>query len=58
MDVRNANTALEAVERAGDALAVRVAQQAHNRVLEQLKGADTQVDIVVINRAGRILGRA
>ena len=58
VDVRNANTALEAVERAGDALAVRVAQQAHNRVLEQLKGADTQVDIVVINRAGRILGRA
>jgi cobalt-precorrin-5B (C1)-methyltransferase len=58
VDVRDANTALEAVERAGDTLAVRVAHEARERVIAQLKGADTQVDIVVINRAGRILGRA
>jgi cobalt-precorrin-5B (C1)-methyltransferase len=58
VDIRDANTALEAVERAGDTLAVRVAQEAHKRVLMQLKGADIQVDIVVIDRAGRILGRA
>ena len=58
IDVSDANTALEAVERAGDALAIRVAQEAHKRVVKQLKGAETQVDIVVIDRAGRILGRS
>ena len=57
-DIRDANTALEAVERAGDALAERVAQEALKRVKSQLKQADTKVDIVVIDRAGRILGRA
>jgi cobalt-precorrin-5B (C1)-methyltransferase len=58
VDIRDANTALEAVERAGNTLATRVAQQAHKRVMTQLKGADIAVDIVVIDRAGRILGRA
>ena len=58
VDVSDANTALEAVERAGDDLAVRVAQEAKKRVLLQLKNANIQVDIVVIDRAGRILGQA
>jgi cobalt-precorrin-5B (C1)-methyltransferase len=58
VDVSDANTALEAVERAGDALASRVAQEALKRVKTQLKEIDTQVDIVIIDRAGRILGRA
>lgn len=58
VDVSDANTALEAVERAGDALADRVAQEALKRVKDQLKDVDTIIDIVIINRSGRILGRA
>jgi len=56
-DVLGANTALEAVEIAGNTLAQAVAVQAQARVLEQLRGAVTQVDIVVIDRAGAILGQ-
>ncbi len=57
-DVRNANTALEAVEIAGNDLAQAVAEQAREQVLEILRGTVAQVDIVVIDRAGNILGRA
>ncbi len=56
-DVLNANTALEAVEIAGNDLAQAVAVQAQKRVLEQLRGAVLQVGIVVIDRAGNILGQ-
>lgn len=58
VDVSDANTALEAVERAGDDLAARVAKEARLQIIASLKGADTMVDTVVIDRAGRILGRA
>lgn len=58
VDVCDANTALEAYERAGASLAMRVAQEARERVLDSLKGAPTAVDIVVIDRAGNIIGRA
>jgi len=57
-DVRHANTALEAVEIAGNELAKVVAEQARVQVLETLRGTVEQVDIVVIDRAGKILGRA
>jgi cobalt-precorrin-5B (C1)-methyltransferase len=56
-DVSDANTALEAVEIAGAGLAQIVATRAKLHVDEFLAdGCDT--DIVVIDRAGNILGRA
>ena len=58
IDVSDANTALEAVERAGSELAHRVAYEARLRIIDALKGANTDVDTIVINRAGNILGRA
>jgi cobalt-precorrin-5B (C1)-methyltransferase len=57
-DVSEANTALEAVEIAGNGLAVEIARLAQGVVLEQLRGAEVAVDIVVIDRAGTILGQA
>lgn len=57
-DVSAANTALEAVEIAGDTLAQCVAERAKAQVEQQLTGSGTRVDIVVIDRSGRILGRA
>ena len=57
-DVSNANTALEAVEIAGNKLAKAVAEAARQRVLAQLGDATKRVDIIVIDRAGKILGRA
>ena len=57
-DVSSANTALEAVEIAGEALAQCVAERAKEQVEQQLAESGIQVDIVVIDRAGRILGRA
>jgi cobalt-precorrin-5B (C1)-methyltransferase len=56
-DVSGANTALEAVTIAGDALAQMVALAAKKRVDEFLK-LDIETDIVVIDRAGRVLARA
>ena len=58
VDISDANTALEAVERAGNDLAVRVAYEARLNIIKSLKGAKTVVDTVVIDRAGRILGRS
>lgn len=57
-DVSDANTALEAVTRAGNDLAQAMAKQAQLRVLKQLKGTVQNVDIVIIDRAGNILGQA
>jgi len=57
VDVSNMNTALEAVEKAGNKLAQAIAVQAQEQVLQQLRGAVTQVGIVVIDRAGNILGQ-
>jgi cobalt-precorrin-5B (C1)-methyltransferase len=56
-DVSDANTALEAVTRAGLGLAQAIAEQARERVLLQLKGSVQLVDIVVIDRAGTVLGK-
>jgi len=57
-DVRDANTALEALERAGPELARLVAQASRREVCEMLSGTDIIVDTVVIDRAGTIMGRA
>jgi len=39
-------------------LAARVAHEARMRVISALKGANTDVDIIVIDRTGTILGHA
>lgn len=57
-DVSDANTALEAVARAGPDLANWVAHTARAQVLSRLQGSDIVVDIVVIDRAGTVLGRS
>jgi len=57
-DVSDANTALEAVTRAGNRLAQAIAEQARVRVEKQLKNAVEHIDIVVIDRSGSILGQA
>jgi cobalt-precorrin-5B (C1)-methyltransferase len=56
-DISDANTALEAVTRAGNELAQAIAEQARERVRNQLKSAVQHIDIVVIDRAGTVLGK-
>lgn len=57
-DISDANTALEAVERAGPDLARIVAERAHPHVEDMLKGSGIQADLVVIDRAGVVLATA
>lgn len=57
-DVRDANTALEALERAGPELAKLVAAEARRQVCDMLAGKEIAIDTVVIDRAGTIMGRA
>lgn len=57
-DVSDANTALEAVERAGDGLAQAIAKQAQSVVMDRFNNAMQSVDIIVINRHGDIIGQA
>ena len=54
-DVSDANTALEAVERAGPALGQLVAEAARDAAAAQVP--DVAVDVVVIDRKGTILGK-
>lgn len=56
--VADANTALEAYEIAGSALAEQVAQIALAQVLDRFGTPETAFDIVVIDRAGAIIARA
>ncbi len=53
-----AATALEALEFGGTAMASAVATTALERIGEALKGAPVVVDVVVIDRGGRIVARA
>lgn len=55
-ELRDCNTALEAFERAGPPLAERIAQNALARAKKTLPSA--QIDIIVIDRSGRIVGHA
>ncbi|GFE64264.1 cobalt-precorrin-5B (C(1))-methyltransferase [Litoreibacter roseus] len=57
-NVEDANTALEAVGRAGDALAEIVAERARAHVAQLLGDAAVQPSTVVIDRAGRVLATA
>ncbi len=55
-DISNANTALEALEIAGEGLAKTVAERAKAQAGSMLAG--TAVDIIIINREGAIVGRS
>ena len=57
-NVDSAQTALHAYQMVGPGLAAWVATTAKNVVDDRLEGTGTTVDIVVIDRAGRILARA
>lgn len=56
-DVSDANTALEAVTRAGNELAQAIAVKARVCVKNQLKEAVKNIDVVIIDRAGLVLGK-
>ena len=56
--VKSANTALDAYAKTGPALAQALAEQARAAALTMLDGAPVQVETIVIDRAGTILGRA
>lgn len=58
---RGANTALEILQLAearGLDLAGRVADHAHAVAVNQLRGADVSVEIMVADRSGKLIGRA
>lgn len=55
--VRNANTALEAVQICGSYLASKVALKAQENALNMLDGADVQVEVIVVDRQGIVLAR-
>lgn len=56
--VRNANTALEALEICGPILADTVAQRALITVRETLKDAPVEAEVVIVSRTGEILAIA
>ncbi len=56
--IKAANTAVEALEIAGPKLGRRVAEGARETALKALDGAPVAVEVVVIDRAGAIVGRA
>jgi cobalt-precorrin-5B (C1)-methyltransferase len=53
-----ANTALEVLEISGEALAQRVAREAKQQVELVLRGADIAPDVIIVDRAGKIIGHA
>lgn len=55
--VAAANTAAEALEIAGPALAQAIAEQARQTALDTLKGAPVAVEVIVTDRGGTVLGR-
>ena len=56
--IKNVNTALEALEICGPKLAEIVAKKALARINEQLLNSNIICDVVIIDRAGKIVGRA
>jgi len=56
--LNDAETALHALEISGEPLAVAVAHRAQARAAEALQKADVSVDVVLVDRAGKILARA
>ncbi|MDF0602642.1 cobalt-precorrin-5B (C(1))-methyltransferase [Psychromarinibacter sp. C21-152] len=57
-ELATATTALEAAETAGPRLAAWAAEAARAHAAARLEGTGMQVDVVVIDRGGRILGQA
>ena len=57
-DVSDANTALEALERTGAPLANAIAGLVKTQATRQSRDKIKQIDVVVINRDGTIMGRA
>lgn len=57
-DVSDANTAFEALERAGPALGQAIAQGALLQIRDMIGAVPISADVVVIDRAGSIVGRA
>ena len=56
--VAQANTALEAYEIAGEKLVLAIARLANENVARQLGSSEIQSDVVIIDRAGKIIGRS
>lgn len=56
--IAKANTALEAFEIAGENLVNLLARMANENVRKQLGTAEIATDIVIIDRAGKIIGRS
>ncbi len=56
--VAGANTALQAHEIAGPALTAAIAEQARRTALDLLSGAPVEVETIIVDRAGTIVGRA
>jgi cobalt-precorrin-5B (C1)-methyltransferase len=56
--VLQANTAMEVLEISGEALAQRVADEARVQVETVLRGADVSADVIIVDRAGKIIGHA
>ena len=57
-DVKDANTALEAYERAGKPLVHAIAELAKVEVDRRLAGTGIETDVIIIDRAGEIIGQA
>ncbi|MEM7509029.1 MAG: cobalt-precorrin-5B (C(1))-methyltransferase [Pseudomonadota bacterium] len=55
--IAGANTALEALQIAGPALAQQIAPRAHAVIQETLRDAPVQVEVIIIDRAGTLLAR-
>jgi cobalt-precorrin-5B (C1)-methyltransferase len=53
-----ANTALEALELAGEALAREVAERALVEMREKLRGSPVSADVVIVSRDGKVLAHA
>ncbi len=58
VDILPANTALEALERAGNQLAEAVAEAALTKVKKALQDTEITCDIVIVDRSGQVLARA
>lgn len=58
VDISHVNTALEAVEIAGNGLAKAIAEQAQKNALKQVKSGVKYLDVIVIDRAGKLLGKS
>ena len=56
--IAKAETALHALQIAGEPLAINVAVRARTRVTELLKGSAKYVDVILVDRNGKILTRA